>query len=125
MAKKYHIVKITYTVDKKPVTSRVLTPSPLDKKNAIHWFLLELILAMKWPIELVYMIDLDIKPTITDIDEFPAVNWNPILLSNESQLRWAMWKMKADEQYMVPGHEPDDYYGIQAYILSEATPTYI
>lgn len=119
---KYHIIKITYTVDRIPIASRVLTPSPLKHKNAVHWFLLELILAMKWPVELIDKINLDIKPTYTDVDELPAVNWNPLLLSHESQLRWAMWKMQIDYRYTVPGHEPNDDYGIQTYILAVATP---
>lgn len=118
--KKYHIIKLTQTEDGLPRKCQVLTTRPFTRLTAIHWFLLELIQSMRWSPHLIDSISLESEPDYLDIEEYKCINWNPEYLLPESKLRWAMWKIKADGRYTVPGHEDDDEYGKQTYLLAEA-----
>ena len=120
---KYHIVKITTTNDNQIVATKVLTPRPLLLRSALRLALRNIAHYMKWDRDptipdFIKNINLDTRPSQIDLDELQAVNWEPRFLIPESQLRWAVWKLQEDKRFTVPGHEPDDDYGIQTYTLA-------
>ena len=118
--KKYHVIKLTTMLDvhNTIVGSKVLTSHALCHPAAIRFCLVKISEAMEWSIDFAKNIYLDTVPTQIDLEEFRAVNWNPRLLTPESKLKWAMWKLQIDGNFTVPGFQPGDNYGVQTYMLA-------
>lgn len=117
---RYHVVKLTTMLDTHNtiVGSKVLTDQALCHPAAIRFCLVKIAEDMEWPIDFAKNIYLDAVPTKIDLEEFRAINWNPNLLTPESKLRWAMWKLQIDGNFKVPGFQPRDNYGVHTYMIT-------